>query len=112
MGTYRPSSSTCSNCHEDETYIELFEEWAAETKARIEKLKELRVELEAELADADTAKRDTTEVWKTYSQALRNLKFVRHDGTNGVHNNEYAMAILETVEADFKKAFALLDSVW
>jgi hypothetical protein len=43
---------------------------------------------------------------------LRNLKFVRHDGTNGVHNNEYAMAILETVEADFKKAFALLDSVW
>ena len=111
-GTYRPSSSTCSNCHEDEAYNEIFEEWAAETSARIDKLKEMRVELEAEIADADAAKRDTTEVWKTYSQALLNLKFVRNDGTNGVHNNEYAMAILETVEADFKKAFTQLDSVW
>ena len=111
-GTYRPSSSTCTDCHEDEAYIEIFEEWAAETEARIDKLKEMRVELEAELADADTAKRDTTEVWQTYSQALRNLKFVRNDGTNGVHNNEYAMAILETVETDFKKAFTQLDSVW
>jgi nitrate/TMAO reductase-like tetraheme cytochrome c subunit len=111
-GTYRPSSSTCTNCHEDEAYNEIFEEWAAETKARINELKEIRVELEAELADADAAKRDTTEVWKTYSQALRNLKFVRNDGTNGVHNNEYAIAILKTVKADFKKAFTQLDSVW
>ena len=111
-GTYRPSSSTCTDCHEDEAYTEIFKEWAAETKARIDMLKEMRVELEAELADADAAKRDTTEVWGTYSQALRNLKFVRNDGTNGVHNNEYAMAILETVEADFKKAFIQLDSVW
>jgi len=111
-GTYRASSSTCTDCHEDEAYNEIFEEWAAETNARIEKLKEMRVELEAALADADAAKRDTIEVWKTYSQALRNLKFVRNDGTNGVHNNEYAIAILETVEADFKKAFTQLDSVW
>jgi nitrate/TMAO reductase-like tetraheme cytochrome c subunit len=111
-GIYRPSSESCSDCHDDESYKEIFEEWAAETKARIDHLKEMRVELEAELADADAAKRDTTEVWNTYSQALRNLKFVRNDGTNGVHNNEYAMAILETVEADFKKAFTQLDSVW
>ncbi len=111
-GTYRASSSTCTDCHEDEAYIDIFKEWAAETEARIDKLKEMRVELEAELADADAAKRDTTEVWKTYSQALRNLKFVRNDGTNGVHNNEYAMAILDTVETDFKKAFTQLDSVW
>ncbi len=111
-GTYRASSSTCTDCHEDEAYNEIFEEWAAETNARIDKLKEMRVELEAALGDADAAKRDTTEVWKTYSQALRNLKFVRNDGTNGVHNNEYAIAILETVKADFKKAFTQLDSVW
>lgn len=111
-GTYRPSSSTCTDCHDEEAYKEIFDEWAAETAARIDRLKELRIELEAELADADAAKRDTTEVWKTYSQALRNLKFVRNDGTNGVHNSEYAMAILETVEDDFKKAFTQLDSVW
>jgi hypothetical protein len=43
---------------------------------------------------------------------LRNLKFVRNDGTNGVHNNEYAIAILDTVEADLEKALKQLDSVW
>jgi hypothetical protein len=43
---------------------------------------------------------------------LRNLKFVRNDGTHGVHNSEYAVAILDTVEADFKKALNQLDAVW
>jgi nitrate/TMAO reductase-like tetraheme cytochrome c subunit len=111
-GVYRPSSETCTNCHEDEEYKEIFDEWADSTKASIEELKEIRIEVEAALLDADAAKRDTAEVWKTYERALRNLKFVRNDGTNGIHNNEYAMAILESVKADFKKAMTQLDSVW
>jgi len=68
--------------------------------------------VEAVLADADAAKRDTAAVWVIYERALRNLKFVRNDGTNGIHNNEYAIAILDTVEADLKKALVQLDSVW
>jgi hypothetical protein len=90
----------------------VFEEWAQTTEARIEELKSLRIEVEAELLDADAANRDTDAVWEIYSRALRNLKFVRHDGTHGVHNSEYAVAILDTVEADFKKALLQLDSVW
>ncbi|MEJ2270749.1 MAG: hypothetical protein P8Y04_13405 [Desulfobulbaceae bacterium] len=69
-------------------------------------------EVEAELTDADAAKRDTAAVWEIYERALRNLKFVRNDGTNGVHNNEYAIAILDTVEADLEEALKQLDSVW
>ena len=111
-GVYRPSSETCTDCHEDEEYKEIFDEWAETTKARIEVLKELRINVETALLDADAAKRDTAEVWNTYERALRNLKFVRNDGTNGVHNNEYAIAILDSVEADFKKAMVQLDSVW
>jgi len=111
-GVYRPSSSTCTDCHEDEAYAEVFNEWADSTKARIEDLKTLRVEVEEELQDADTAKRDTAEVWKVYERAVRNLRFVRNDGTHGIHNNEYAIAILDTVEADFKTALEKLDSVW
>jgi len=111
-GIYRPSSQTCTDCHEDDEYKQIFEEWTTSTKARIEELKLVRVELEAALIDADAAKRNTTEVWNTYSQAIRNLKFVRNDGTHSVHNNEYTTAILDTVEADFKKAFEQLDSVW
>jgi formate-dependent nitrite reductase cytochrome c552 subunit len=111
-GVYRPSSETCTDCHEDEEYLEIFDEWADTTEASIGELKETRIEVEAALLDADAAKRDTAEVWKTYERALRNLKFVRNDGTNGIHNNEYAMAILESVKADFKKAMTQLDSVW
>jgi nitrate/TMAO reductase-like tetraheme cytochrome c subunit len=111
-GVYRSSSSTCTDCHEDEAYLEIFNEWAAETEARIDKLKVMRLDVEEELLDADTAKRNTTEVWKTYQKAIRNLKFVRNDGTHSVHNNEYTTAILDTVEADFKQAMKQLDSVW
>jgi pectin methylesterase-like acyl-CoA thioesterase len=111
-GVYRPSSSTCTDCHQDEEYKTIYDEWSAETMARVEELKLQRVEVEAALVDADAAKRNTAEVWKTYEKAIRNLKFVRNDGTHGVHNNEYATAILDSVEADFKKAMAQLDSVW
>ena len=55
---------------------------------------------------------NTAEAWATYEQALRNLKFVRNDGTNGVHNYEYVTAILDSVAADFKKVMTQLDSVW
>jgi nitrate/TMAO reductase-like tetraheme cytochrome c subunit len=111
-GVYRPSSETCINCHEDEEYQKVFEEWGSTTEARIDELKEIRIELEAALVDADRAKRNTAEVWKTYSRAIRNLKFVRNDGTRSVHNNEYSTAILDSVADDFKKAFDQLDSVW
>jgi hypothetical protein len=90
----------------------VFDEWAETTRARIDELKDMRIEVEAELLDADAAKRDTAAVWSIYSRALRNLKFVRNDGTDGIHNTEYAFAILDTVEADFKKALLQLDSVW
>ncbi len=111
-GVYRSSSSTCTDCHEEETYKEIFDEWAESTKARVETLKAMRVEIEAALLDADAAKRNTEEAWGIYEQALRNLNFVRNDGTNGVHNNEYATAILDSVTADFKMVMTQLDSVW
>jgi hypothetical protein len=111
-GVYRPSSATCTECHEDEDYAGVFDEWAATTNARIEELKKMRIKVEAELIDADAANRNTAEVWVVYERALRNLRFVRNDGTNGVHNSEYADAILSNVETDFKEALVQLDSVW
>ncbi len=111
-GVYRPPSSSCTDCHEDEEYKTIFEEWGAETATRIEELKMTRIEVEKALLDADAAKRDTAKGWETYQRALHNLKFVRNDGTNSVHNNEYAQAILDKVEADFKLAMKQLDVVW
>lgn len=111
-GVYRPSVETCTNCHEDQEYKAIFEEWSSSTKARIEELKTIRVEVEAALLDADNAKRNTLEVWQTYEKALRNLKFVRNDGTHSVHNYDYTNAILDSVAADFKLAKKQLDTVW
>lgn len=111
-GVFRPSSSTCTDCHEDPEYLSVLEEWANTTEARIEKLKATRVEVEKALLDADAAKRNTAAAWEVYEQAIRNLKFVRTDGTNGVHNNDYASTILDLVEADLKKVMAQLDAVW
>ncbi|MEJ2472042.1 MAG: NapC/NirT family cytochrome c [Desulfuromonadales bacterium] len=111
-GVYRPSSSTCIDCHEDQEYVEVFNEWAESTKARVEQLREMRIQVQEELNDADAANRDTAAVWDIYQRAVRNLKFVRHDGTHGIHNNDYALAILDAVEADFKESLQQLDAVW
>ncbi|MBW2505279.1 MAG: NapC/NirT family cytochrome c [Deltaproteobacteria bacterium] len=110
-GVYRASSTTCADCHGDSEYQAVFDDWAAEAEARIDELKAVRIEVEAELLDADRAKRNTAEAWETYQRAITNLKFVRNDGTNSVHNNEYATAILDTVEADFKETLRQLDTI-
>jgi len=110
-GMYRPSKETCVNCHEDE-YTEIFDEWADETKAEIAELRELRIEVEDALKDADKRKRATQEFWTTYEAGLYNLKLVRNDGTNGVHNREFAAAILDAVRKDFKKIIHDLDANW
>ncbi|PLX74237.1 MAG: hypothetical protein C0614_11980 [Desulfuromonas sp.] len=111
-GVFRSSVSTCTDCHEDLEYKNVFEEWAGETKAKVAKLREVRVEIEEALKDADSAQRNTAQAWSTYQRGIKNLRFVDHDGTNGVHNNEYTVAILESVEADFEATLELLDNVW
>ncbi len=111
QGIYRSSKETCADCH-DADYIGVFEEWAADTKAKIASMRELRVVVESALNDADKTKRDTAALWERYEKALYNLQFVEDDGTKGVHNNDYAIAILDAVEADFKAVLTDLDSTW
>jgi nitrate/TMAO reductase-like tetraheme cytochrome c subunit len=111
-GIYRPSANSCADCHEGTDYLNLYKEWAAETNQRIKALQKTRIEVEAALNDADAAKRNTGTAWKTYERAVQNLRFVRNDGTHGVHNNDYALAILKNVESDFKQVRKQLDTVW
>jgi len=110
-GIFRPTKESCVDCH-DEDYIGIFEEWAGDTKAKIAELREMRVNVEAALNDADRTKRDTTELWQRYEKALYNLNFVEDDGTKGVHNNDYAISVLDSVKEDFKGVMATLDSQW
>jgi len=111
-GIYRPSSNSCADCHEGADYLNLYQEWASDTDKRIKALQKTRIEVEDALKDADAAHRNTGEAWKIYERALQNLRFVRNDGTRGVHNNDYAVAILKNVENDFKLVRKQLDTVW
>lgn len=110
-GIYRPSAETCTNCHDD-GYVEIFDEWASETKAEIADLRELRISVEEALNDADRKKRDTKAYWEQYEKALYNFRLVRNDGTNGVHNREYAAAILKSVRNDFQQILNGLEQAW
>ncbi len=110
-GIYRPSAQTCTNCH-DEGYVDIFNEWASETKAEIADLREMRITVEEALNEADRKKRDTSAYWKQYEKALHNFRLVRNDGTNGVHNRDYAADILKSVRSDFQQILKGLEQSW
>ena len=110
-GLFRSTKETCVECH-DEDYVSVFEEWAGDTKKKIAELREIRVNVEAALIDADSNKRDTSALWIRYQDALYNLQFVEDDGTSGVHNNEYAISILEAAAKDFNSILVDLDAQW
>lgn len=110
-GVYRPTSETCSNCHDD-SYGDIFNEWSSETKAEIADLREMRINVEDALKEADKKKRDTKAYWELYEKALYNFRLVRNDGTNGVHNRDFAAAILGSVKKDFRTVLNDLDQAW
>jgi len=110
-GVYRSSASTCTDCH-DEDYAEVFSEWSLDTKKAISEVSLLRAEVETALADADNRGRETGEEWATYKRALRNLNFVRDDGTNGVHNIDYATDVLAMIHKDLTAIEKSLQSKW
>lgn len=112
-GVYRPSGTTCSDCHQqDSGYVEIFKDWEKEVQDKLALLSEQRVEIERILKNADALKRDNKANWELYQKALQNMKFVESDGTFGVHNNDYANAILKSVTADFKQIAKNLDQKW
>ncbi len=110
-GAFRPTSSTCLGCH-DNSYKEVFSTWESETTAMLKEAKAQRVDVEEALKNADEVHRNTTEAWKLYEKALYNLNLVKDDGTKGVHNVDYAQAILKSVQADFKAVMQELNKSW
>jgi nitrate/TMAO reductase-like tetraheme cytochrome c subunit len=110
-GAFRPTSATCVTCH-DASYIEVFDDWAKATSEEVERLGRERVEVEHALKRADEIGRNTAANWEVYEKAVFNLKFVKNDGTKGVHNRDYAEAVLKSVEADFQSIMKNLSSNW
>ena len=110
-GVYRPTASTCTDCH-DADYADVFSEWSLDTKKAIADVSLLRAEVETALTEAIERGRDTAAEWDIYLRALRNLNFVRDDGTNGVHNIDYATDVLAMVQKDLQDVQRSLQSKW
>ena len=111
-GVYRPSSSTCTDCHGDEGYEAIFTDWEQTTSKRVKELREFRLTVEHALDDAEHDKRDVEPLWERFEIAQNNLEFVRNDGTKGVHNIEYSEAILNSVDSEFKQIMRDLNRSW
>lgn len=110
-GLFRPTAETCVQCH-DASYTAPYEEWKKETAEALEKLTGERATIELALHKADAAHRDTKENWTIFNRAATNLRFIRNDGTSGVHNAEYAQAILKSVAADLAQIRKNLNMKW
>jgi hypothetical protein len=110
-GIYRPSSAGCLGCH-DNNYVEAFNDEASVIGAHQERLRQMRVKVEEVLLHADEKRRDTANSWQVYQQAVFNLKLARNDGTHGLHNPEYAKALLKSVEEDFTRVLQTLEKKW
>jgi nitrate/TMAO reductase-like tetraheme cytochrome c subunit len=110
-GVFRPSSSGCLDCH-DSSYVEAFNDETANIGVKQEQLRQKRIEVEAVLVHADAKRRDTASSWQLYKKAVYNLKLARNDGTHGLHNPEYAKALLLSVEEDFAQVLKTLDKKW
>ncbi len=110
-GIFRPSANTCTDCH-DPGYSDVRTVWSDDTQGQLDKVRRLRVDVEDALKKADARHRNTSAQWEIYRRAVFNLNLVRKDGSKGVHNADYSMAILESAEADFQRILKDLLSKW
>lgn len=110
-GVYRPSSSTCTDCHE-QGYEEVFINWRGEVRQTLQDIDVLRAETENALTTAEDQGREVGELWKTYRKALYNFNFIRDDGTKGIHNIDYTRKILGEVENDLHDIQSQLRRKW
>jgi predicted CXXCH cytochrome family protein len=89
---FRHDNASCVACHPDANPNSLA--WSHERTNVITLLTQLQGELE-QATEADSAT-------EGFQRANYNLKFVRADRSNGVHNYKYAKALLEKSIADFE----------
>lgn len=97
---------SCRGCHGQE-YVELFHQWQNAIAARLNEAQSLLATIEQQLAAATrpaTAPADlnTVEVSALVSRARENIRLV--STANGIHNKNYAMALLDQAIHDLEDA--------
>jgi predicted CXXCH cytochrome family protein len=90
--TFEPRGEACTPCHEDFDPAEDFDYRGVQTE-----ISDLTHQLH-DLLSAATPEETLTD---TYLQADFNYQFVHADGSDGIHNTDYARALLESSIASF-----------
>lgn len=72
----------------------------------------LAQKLETALVEGDKVGRTTAAGWKNYTKALNAINFVKNDGTSGVHNSDYAQAVLRQAQRDMIVVLKGLERKW
>ncbi|MFQ6048937.1 MAG: cytochrome c3 family protein, partial [Phycisphaerae bacterium] len=97
----------CRGCH-GENYVELFAQWQDELQARLEDARRLLSSVEQQLAAATRRfpQRDLAPTRDLLERARRNVLLVA--SANGMHNNNYALMLLDQAVIDLQHASANL----
>jgi len=95
---------SCVDCHDgDESYGKpTIEEWQNEVKEKLSEIKKELIELQEQIKLARRKGKDVKKAEELYNKIKFNFKFVSDDRSFGVHNHEYTMNILESIENDIK----------
>lgn len=105
-------ASACMMCHADKTETEFAQKVDEIQKQIGDTVKHLNQQLDtlkASLAAAKKAGKNVDQAQKDYDIAYTNTKFVQGDRSSGVHNLEYAQAILQDAQSKLDDADKLLN---
>ncbi|MFC1736960.1 NapC/NirT family cytochrome c [Candidatus Hydrogenedentota bacterium] len=100
----------CSDCHDDEGYGEMLEEWQAEIKERLLDLQGRVDGLEPVVNSAGVDLAGASKAKELLQASRRNLQYVMTDGSYGAHNYEYITSILDHVEEGLDECDSIIES--
>ncbi len=109
--SWKASPEACDSCHGEGFGKGRIGDCQEVMKESFEELTVLLKEVAAGIAKAEQEDPDLPglqEIRELYERALANARFVRVDGSWGVHNMEYTDAVLESATADVEECLKRL----
>ncbi len=106
---FRPVMQSCIDCHDDKDYgAKKVAEMQKGIKDKIPQIGKELIELREKIALARRDGKGIKELMKYYNLAKGDYEFIKNDGSFGVHNHEYTIAILQNCERNIQTLKLLL----
>jgi nitrate/TMAO reductase-like tetraheme cytochrome c subunit len=101
---FKPVVQSCIDCHDgDEEYgMPKIKEMQSEVKEKLPEIKKEINELREAIKLARRRGINVTKAKKLFDRIVFNYNFIKNDGSKGVHNHEFVVSIIESIEADIE----------